>query len=74
MDSVDLSESGAMACSVNGSFDAPNGTAFTGLSGVDQGVYPALTLTPGFVVAVNFGEKPFKFAPPASFKPLHAFA
>mmetsp|Transcript_43132 Transcript_43132/g.88271 ORF Transcript_43132/g.88271 Transcript_43132/m.88271 type:complete len:677 (+) Transcript_43132:77-2107(+) len=72
---LDLSPTASsFSASLNGDAGPPNGTAFSDLKGIDAGVYPALTLTPGFEAVVNFGEKPFKFTPPAGAKPLSAFA
>jgi hypothetical protein len=60
----------AMSVSVNGSFAAPNGPAFTDMQ--------AAHLSPAFTgdgrYRVNFGERPFVHAPPdADYMSVHAF-
>lgn len=60
----------AMSVSVNGSFAAPNGPAFTDMQ--------AVHLSPAFSgdgrYRVNFGERPFVHAPPdADYMSVHAF-
>lgn len=54
----------SLSCSVNGSYDAPNGVFYENIKCADTGIYPALTAG-GFVLRYNFGASPFKFAPPA---------
>eukprot|EP00288_Rhodomonas_lens_P018399 CAMPEP_0177697914 /NCGR_PEP_ID=MMETSP0484_2-20121128/4765_1 /TAXON_ID=354590 /ORGANISM="Rhodomonas lens, Strain RHODO" /LENGTH=646 /DNA_ID=CAMNT_0019208979 /DNA_START=55 /DNA_END=1995 /DNA_ORIENTATION=+ len=71
---VDLSGKGSLHVTVNGKADAPNGLMFSELPGADKGVFPACSLFPGFLCRFNFGETPFKFAPPtADFKPVVSF-
>ena len=58
--------SGGKAClsfSVNGSFAAPDGVAFENVEVGAGGLFPALTISMG-TIKYNFGEEPFKFAPP----------
>ena len=60
----------AMSVSVNGSFAAPNGPAFTDMQ--------AAHLSPAFTgdgrYRVNFGERPFVHAPPdAEYMSVYAF-
>jgi len=61
-----------LSFSHNGSFDTPYGVAFKKLS--VQWLSPALTAQSG-VYQVNFGDRPFKFAPPdESYASVHDYA
>ena len=70
--SLDMRTAGAatLSVSVNGSFAAPNGPAFTNMQ--------AAHLSPAFSgdgrYRVNFGERPFVHAPPdADYMSVYAF-
>mmetsp|Transcript_662 Transcript_662/g.1503 ORF Transcript_662/g.1503 Transcript_662/m.1503 type:complete len:677 (-) Transcript_662:328-2358(-) len=66
----------AIWLALNGDFDAFDGSTVgdSDLYGADRGVFPAVTGQPGFTVKYNFGEAPFKHAPPApDFQPVLAF-
>ena len=56
------------AFSLNGSWDAPMGAAFVGARPTGK-LRPALTLSRGAVVTLNFGHEPFRFAPPPGASP-----
>ena len=58
-----------MSVSVDGSFDAPNGLAFNGLSAA--WLSPAFSRSGGRF-GINFGGKPFTHSPPdAAFVSVH---
>jgi len=70
---LDMRTAGAacMSVSVNGSFAAPNGPAFTDMQAVH--LSPAFSNRDGRY-RVNFGERPFVHAPPdAEYVSVHAF-
>jgi hypothetical protein len=60
----------SMSVSVNGSFAAPNGPAFTDM----QAAHLSPAFSGGGRYRVNFGERPFVHAPPdADYMSVHAF-
>ena len=64
-------ENGTLKCSING---APQGTQFTNIR-TDVGWLFGVTDYDNSATAsytINFGQKPFKFPPPAGFQPLNA--
>mmetsp|Transcript_71961 Transcript_71961/g.192178 ORF Transcript_71961/g.192178 Transcript_71961/m.192178 type:complete len:350 (+) Transcript_71961:759-1808(+) len=64
--------------SINGSFAEPDGLFADGSLlelARGKGVFPAITGSPDFAAKYNFGEEPFKFAPPAGdFRPVLSFS
>ncbi len=66
---------------IGASFDADNGKLTFYKNGVSQGeaynslisgpYYPSSSLYGTSLVELNFGQKPFKYAPPAGFQPLN---
>lgn len=60
-------EKRTLSFSLNGSFEAPMGVAFEGVTFL-EGIRPCLTLNKSCSFRVNFGEEPFAHAPPLGFK------
>jgi hypothetical protein len=56
-------DTGQLWFSRNGSWEAPHGVAFDGVR-PDGGLYPAITASSPTIAVCNFGENPWKFAPP----------
>jgi ankyrin repeat protein len=63
----------SVAFSVNGSFEPPLGVAFENIAA--DSIAPAFTANSGFKVVANFGQLPFKHAPPdETYVSVHAAA